>query len=247
MPTLDYAPRIKWYRTHRFRRAAICLFILTILALTIYFCTTTVSYRRACMLYWQHQCLNHIDPPPATSIASSSGLLPEFVNFLDCLSPTPATARLSPRFYGVCRPRHVYLHARRTPANERLLAAWIEPDMMHVGGELRGWEPTTLRVTVIEPGTLVRDACILSSKTFLLNGLPGWGWLCTGCDPAYPDPSDPSAFVLPVHLQSLYPPSRPPITHLYTLRLTPDAAGVELLPPHSPLTLGHQTPMRRRP
>jgi hypothetical protein len=187
MPTaLDYAPPIPWHRRRKLRRAAIVGAILITLT-TLGYIYGPAASRRATMLYWQHRCMTHLDPPStlkaeiSTTLPYSHPLSSDYRSFFDTVDPMCLG--------NVDDTGGLFLHARNSLAGQRLVCFTffeIGSHVVLIGG-------------VFQPGTLWRDPHYNSPSIppnyCNILVLPGDTLRFYA---GQPDPADESAFDIPL-------------------------------------------------
>jgi hypothetical protein len=217
---IDYAPPLPWHRRRKVRRAAIWFAALLLLVLAAcYFAPPTC--RRARILYWQHRCMTHAEPPGTrvveASIDPASGFETRFNS--RCADSQGFNRALAGRA-AVALPggNVVFLHSRRCAAGERLvsvqyalvtlatrpLAGVVAPD-----------------IVIIDPGSLTQDpkSISLPFRFHLLSHVSTGDTFRAYAGQI--DPADDAAFAIDFDVNT--------VRHTARFRLNPTGDGIDMV------------------
>ena len=190
---LDYAPRQKWYRRRRVWRAAVWVVTLVVIGGTFYW-GGPVAYRRGRILYWQHRCMVHVDPPGMVvgevTVNPTAGLDRDYKAVCEDSKGLRYSIESWTSGGWITGESAVFLHARKCAAGERLVV--MEFRCSEVGTSPNAYV-SALAVWVLQPGSLTEDPRAISAGVWQDLGSE-WLTMLTGgqtlrvlageCDPA---------------------------------------------------------------
>jgi hypothetical protein len=218
---IDYAPPLPWHRRKLLRRALIAIVILLLFALAAYYFGPAV-YRRARILYWQHRCMNHVDPPTKVAARIRTDIFPfEVLSHTPCEDSVSLERSLAPNLppYPGWWSGSVFVHSRKSAAVERLVVVEC-----YFATPLESmFSPKLTQITILEPGMLFSEPRCITCRGVAGDAaaLPDNGYSVLTVYAGQPDPTDESAFTISFDLDST--------RHEARYRLTPAGDAVDLV------------------
>jgi hypothetical protein len=215
---LDYAPRQRFFKTRRFRRAVLWTLILAFISVSAYFFGPGI-YRRTVFLYWQHCCMTYVIPPgtvamdmPAGGSAGTSSGLAEPVTWRRFLGSIPDQSSPvfpfvifpDPRLFDISKPFSyiIMMHQRSVPGGERLVVATAhsEETGLHIEYDDVPKRYAGIGGAIFSPGSWNIDPHVIKGFDFPLELAPADSLrVYTG----QPDPANAAAFTVDFDLNGV--------------------------------------------